>query len=38
MAKKNGKHKRTTLALVESPAQLLNVVEWAFAHGAEGGS
>ncbi len=33
MAKKNSK--RTTLALVESPAQLLNVVEWAFCHGAE---
>lgn len=35
MAKKNRKRKRTTLALVESPAQLLNVIEWAFHHGAE---
>ncbi len=35
MAKKNRKHKRTTLALVESPAQLLNVIEWAHHHGAE---
>ncbi len=33
--KKHGKHKRTTLALVESPAQLLNVIEWAFQHGAD---
>lgn len=32
--KKHSKHKRTTLALVESPAQLLNVIEWAFQHGA----
>ncbi|MCW3156433.1 hypothetical protein [Micropruina sonneratiae] len=29
MAKKRA-HKRTTLALVESPAQLLNVIEWAY--------
>lgn len=35
MTKKNSKRRRTTLALVESPAQLLNVVEWAFRHGAE---
>ncbi|MFT3833229.1 MAG: hypothetical protein QM711_07895 [Micropruina sp.] len=34
-AKKRGP-KRTTLALVESPAQLLNVVEWAFQAGLEG--
>ena len=34
MAKKR-KQKRDTLALVESPAQLLNVIEWAHSHGAE---
>lgn len=34
MAKKR-KPERTTLALVESPAQLLNVIEWAFHHGVE---
>lgn len=33
--KKKGKHRRTTLALVESPAQLLNVIEWAFQNGVE---
>ena len=35
MAKKRRKHGRTTLALVESPAQSLNVIEWAHHHGAE---
>lgn len=35
MATKHRKHKRDTLALVESPAQLLNVIEWAHHHGAE---
>lgn len=35
MAKKQRKQKRDTLALVESPAQLLNVIEWAHHHGAE---
>lgn len=34
MAKKHRKHKRDTLALVESPAQLLNVIEWAHHHDA----
>ena len=34
MAKKRLKNKRTTLALVESPAQLLNVIEWAHQHEA----
>ncbi|MFT4297033.1 MAG: hypothetical protein QM582_16645 [Micropruina sp.] len=33
MGSKHRKQKRTTLALVESPAQLLNVIEWAFHHG-----
>lgn len=35
MAAKRRKHKRDTLALVESPAQLLNVIEWAHHHDAE---
>ena len=33
MAKKR-KQKRDTLALVESPAQVLNVIEWAHHHDA----
>lgn len=35
MAKKHRKPKRDTLALVESPAQLLNVLEWAHASQAQ---
>ncbi len=35
MTDKHRKHKRDTLALVESPAQLLNVIEWAHHHHAE---
>ncbi|MFT3971162.1 MAG: hypothetical protein QM695_13025 [Micropruina sp.] len=35
MAKKGRNHARTTIALVESPAQLLNVIEWAHLQRAE---